>query len=99
MSQSGIASYVITFNYPQSSLADITRLNNQLMLEGFATTIADADGIPHELGPNNYAVTSPYDKNDIAKLARALGETALGFEPDVEVMLRDDYFSRRRAQR
>ena len=69
------------------------------MLEGFATTIADADGIPHQLAPDSYAVTSSLSHADIARLTKALGKTALGFEPEVEVILRDDYFSRLRAQR
>lgn len=99
MSQSAIACYVVTFSYPQADLAENAKLNNQLMLGGFATTVADSDGIPHELGPNSYAITSLQDKSDVERLAQALGKVALGQEPEVEAVLRDEYFTQLWAAR
>lgn len=94
MSQSGITSYIVTFNYSPTDPADIARLHDLLLQEGFGATIADANGIPHTLAPNSYAITSVQSAAEIARQAHTLAQTALGSSPTIEIVQRDDYFSR-----
>ena len=74
-------------------------LRQALQQAGFATTVADADGIPHRLAADTYALTSVQAQSDVERLAQALGQQALGQRLAVEALPRDEYFAARRLAR
>jgi hypothetical protein len=59
MSQSATTCFVVTFRYQEEGLADLAKLTGQLTLQGFVTSVADENGVPHELGSNSFCVNNP----------------------------------------
>ncbi|MGL4195686.1 MAG: type V toxin-antitoxin system endoribonuclease antitoxin GhoS, partial [Edwardsiella piscicida] len=78
MSQSTVACYIVRFTALPNDDAARAALRHALQHAGFATTVADADGIPHRLATDCYALTSVQEKSDVERLAQALGQQALG---------------------
>lgn len=91
MSQSSSTCFVVAFNYQEDGLTDLAKLTGQLTLGGFATSITDENGVPHELGINSFALTTPLNQQDVQQLAQALGEVALGKKPEVTITPYSDY--------
>lgn len=85
MSGSGIAQYVVTLRYQEKGLSDILELTSALTNGGFTTSMADAEGHPHELGTNSFGITSAQEEDKIREQAEKLGELALGQKPEVEI--------------
>lgn len=94
MSQSATTCFVVTFHYQEEGLADLAKLTGQLTLHGFVTSVADKNGIPHELGSNSFALITPLDQQDVQLLAQKLGQVALGKVPDVNIVTYDGYIKR-----
>lgn len=82
---SEIKRYVVTVKFQEHSLADINELTNELTRGGFQLTMSDEEGKVHELGTNTFGLVSPLSEEDVAKMARALGEVALDQQPEVSV--------------
>lgn len=99
MSQSRVACYIVRFTALPDDEAARTLLRHLLRHAGFATTIADADGIPQRLAENCYALTSAQEKADVEHLAQTVGQQALGHPPQAEVLLCDEYFAALRLAR
>lgn len=81
MSQSTVACYIVHFTALPNDDAVHAELRRVLQHAGFATIVADVDGIPHHLAADCYALTSVQDKSDVERLAQALGQQALGQTP------------------
>ena len=94
MSQSATTCFVVTFRYQEEGLADLAKLTGQLTLQGFVTSVADENGVPHELGSNSFALITPLDQKDVLLLAQKLGEVALRKTPEVEIVTYEDYVKR-----
>ncbi|WP_392440359.1 type V toxin-antitoxin system endoribonuclease antitoxin GhoS [Edwardsiella piscicida] len=99
MSQSTVACYIVRFTALPNDDAARAALRHALQHAGFATTVADADGIPHRLATDCYALTSVQEKSDVERLAQALGQQALGLMPQAEALLCDEYFTALRQAR
>ncbi|ACR68916.1 endoribonuclease GhoS [Edwardsiella ictaluri] len=93
MSQSTVACYIVHFTALPNDDAVHAELRRVLQHAGFATIVADVDGIPHHLAADCYALTSVQDKSDVERLAQALGQQALGQTPQVEALLCEEYFT------
>ncbi|MFI8416501.1 type V toxin-antitoxin system endoribonuclease antitoxin GhoS [Serratia sp. NPDC078593] len=91
MSQSATTCFVVTFHYQEAGLTDLAKLTSQLTREGFTTTLADKEGISHELGSNTFALITMLNQHDVHQLAQGLGEVALGKTPDVTISTFDQY--------
>lgn len=91
MSNGDIVRYVITVKYKEEGLTDINELNNSLTRGGFLLTLSDDDGKVRELGTNTFGLVSPQSKEEVAELARALGQVALGVEPEVSVQTWEEW--------
>ncbi|WP_435948004.1 type V toxin-antitoxin system endoribonuclease antitoxin GhoS [Dryocola sp. BD586] len=85
MSNGDIVRYVITVKYKEAGLTDINELNNSLTRGGFLLTMSDDEGKVHELGTNTFGLISALDEQEVAELAKGLGQVALGAEPEVAV--------------
>ncbi|MDU6925526.1 type V toxin-antitoxin system endoribonuclease antitoxin GhoS [Franconibacter helveticus] len=85
MSNGEITRFIVTLKYQERSLADINELTNELTRGGFLLTMSDDEGKIHELGPNTFGMVSALSKEEVAEMARALGEVALDQKPEVEV--------------
>ncbi|RKQ38680.1 type V toxin-antitoxin system endoribonuclease antitoxin GhoS [Enterobacter sp. R1(2018)] len=85
MSNGDIVRYVITVKYKEEGLTDINELNNSLTRGGFLLTMSDDEGKVHELGTNTFGLISALDEQEVAELAKGLGQVALGAEPEVTV--------------
>ena len=94
MSQSATTCFVVTFRYQEEGLADLAKLTGQLTLQGFVTSVADENGVPHELGSNSFALITPLDQEDVRQLAQKLGQLALGKATEVDIVTYEDYVKR-----
>ncbi|AOV97111.1 hypothetical protein A9798_09130 [Edwardsiella hoshinae] len=99
MSQTNFTCYIVRLMGLPDDEAVHAELRQALQQAGFATTVADADGIPHRLAADTYALTSVQALSDVERLAQALGQQALGQPLNVEAWRRDDYFAARRLVR
>ncbi|WP_370550365.1 type V toxin-antitoxin system endoribonuclease antitoxin GhoS [Edwardsiella tarda] len=99
MSQSNFACYIVRLMGLPDDEAARAGLRQALQQAGFSTTVADADGIPHRLAADTYALTSVQAQSDVERLAQALGQQALGQCLTVEALPRDEYFTARRLAR
>ncbi|HEY1846128.1 MAG TPA: type V toxin-antitoxin system endoribonuclease antitoxin GhoS [Buttiauxella sp.] len=91
MSSGGIERFVITVTFKEESLTDINELNNQLTRGGFLLTLSDDDGKVHELGTNTFGLVGTQSKEEVIELAKALGQVALGVEPEVSVQTWEEW--------
>lgn len=85
MNNGDIVRYVITVKYKEESLTDINELNNQLTRGGFLLTMSDDEGKVHELGTHTFGLVSTLNKQEVAELAKGLGQVVPGNEPEVTV--------------
>ncbi|HDI3031784.1 TPA: type V toxin-antitoxin system endoribonuclease antitoxin GhoS [Cronobacter turicensis] len=82
---SEVTRYVVTVTFHEKNLTDINELNNHLTRGGFQLTLADDDGKIHELGTNTFGLVSALSEQEVAELAKGLGEAALDQKPQVNV--------------
>lgn len=91
MANGDITRYVITVKFQEHSLTEINELNNTFTLAGYQLTLSDEDGKVHELGTNSFGLVSPLSEDDIKEQARALAESAIDRQPDIEVTTWDNW--------
>ena len=81
----GLKRYIVTFNYQESGLGDIQKLNSAMVAAGFSTTLHDDEGKTHELGTNSFGLISALSQEELQQQATAAGESVLHQKPEVSV--------------
>ncbi|MTD26121.1 type V toxin-antitoxin system endoribonuclease antitoxin GhoS [Erwinia sorbitola] len=91
MSNHGINQYVVTFRYNEKGLSEVLELSSALINSGFSATLKDDNGLPYELGTNNFGYIGALSEEEIHQQAVGIGEQVLGEAPEIEIQPWDTF--------